>query len=375
MVSNKMKNLSVLAAAGCALLALSAQAEPTTVVNQSFEGTAGAMGTTLNTSTATWTGNGTISEGSVVTSGTLPTGVLATSNAKKLSVQGQVTCAVTADAAPTLVDLMVQIAKPDEALSGLPEGDEGAQFALGVDSDGSLKAYTTGKGSEPSWVDLGVTGTEGSWKRVTLNFDYTAKLCQVIVDGAPALTDYGYVTTNKSVAVAVSKGSWYGLLKNTPTKLASVEVVGSTAIDEMVVKTGADAEPVYPAPAGDNPIPQNWYAKQGIAPVDDPASAPAPDDSGMTIAAKFQTGVSATSGEKFEIKSMEMSGADTSANVTLTVPLMTPAAGRKNVIAVKNLANGKTEDKVIEGTSVQFEVGKADSGVTKFTYQIKNVAK
>lgn len=360
MVLSENKMWCALCASAFALSAMSAN------VSESFE----SGSTVSDLASATWTGNGTIVAHEAAPAGALPTG--AASNTKKLSVQGNVKCTVTADAAPTLVDLMIQIAKPDENLSDPPEGVSDAQFALGVDKDGSLKAYTTGKGSTAGWVDLGVTGTEGSWKRVTLNFDYVAKLCQVIVDGAPALTASGYVTTNKSAAVAVSTGSWYGLL-NTPTQLSSVEVVGSTAIDEMVVKTGADAEPAWPAPAGDNP-PQNWYAKQGIAPVDD-LTTPAPDGSGMTVAAKYQTGVSATSGEKFEIKSMAMSGAADAVKTTLTVPAMTPAADRKNVIVIKDLAAGTTAEQVVTGTSVEIPVSKAASGVTKFTYQIKNVAK
>ncbi|MDO5318166.1 MAG: hypothetical protein Q4G65_06015 [bacterium] len=362
MFSTEKKLLGALCASVFALSAMSAD-----VLSESFE----SGSTVSDLTSAAWTGNGTIVAHDSAPEGALPTAEA--SNTKKLSVQGNVKCTVTADAAPTLVDLMIQIAKPDEALSGAPEGVDGAQFALGVDVNGALKAYTTGKGSTAGWVDLGVTGTEGSWKRVTLNFDYTAKLCQVIVDGVPALTANGYTTSNKAApAAGITTGSWYGLL-NTPTKLASVEVVGSTAIDEMVVKTGADAEPAWPAPSstGEKTIPQNWFAKQGIAPAADAADAP--DGSGMKIAAKYQTGVSATSGEKFEIKSMAMSGATGAVKTTLTAPAMTPAAGRKNVIVINDGTNTTTQDVPASGT-VEINVNKAASGVTKYTYQIKNVA-
>ena len=360
MVLSENKMWCALCASAFALSAMSAD-----VLSESFE----SGSTVSNLTSAAWTGNGTIVAHDSAPEGALPTA--AALNTKKLSVQGNVKCTVTADAAPTLVDLMIQIAKPDEALDGAPEGADGAQFALGVDNEGSLKAYTTGKGSSAGWVTVCARCDEGSWKRVTLNFDYTAKLCQVIVDGAPALTTSGYTTPDrKDPAAGITTGSWYGLL-NTPTKLASVEVIGSTAIDEMVVKTGADAEPAWPAPAGDNP-PQNWYAKQGIAPVAD-LTTPAPDGSGMTVAAKYQTGVSATSGEKFEIKSMAMSGAAGAVKTTLTVPAMTAAAGRKNVIVINDGTNTTTQDVPASGT-VEINVNKADSGVTKFTYQIKNVA-
>lgn len=362
MFSTEKKLLGALCASVFALSAMSAD-----VLSESFE-----SGSTVSDLGSAWTGSGTIvapTSPDTVPTGSLPTG--AASNTKKLSVQGNVKCTVTAAAEPTLVDLMIQIAKPDEALNGAPDG---AQFALGVDVDGALKAYTTGKGGTTAgWVDLGVSGEEGTWKRVTLNFDYTAKLCQVIVDGVPALTANGYTTSNKAApAAGITTGSWYGLL-NTPTKLASVEVVGSTAIDEMVVKTGTDVEPVWPAPAPASGIPpQNWYAKQGIAPVAD-LTTPAPDGSGMTVAAKYQTGVSATSGEKFEIKSMAMSGATGAVKTTLTAPAMTPAAGRKNVIVINDGTNTTTQDVPASGT-VEINVNKAASGVTKYTYQIKNVA-
>ena len=361
MVLSENKMWCALCASAFALSAMSAD-----VLSESFE-----SGSTVSDLGSAWTGSGTIvapTSPDTVPTGSLPTGVA--SNTKKLSVQGNVKCTVTAAEEPTLVDLMIQIAKPDEALDGAPEGADGAQFALGVDKNGSLKAYTTGKGSAPAWVDLGVSGEEGAWKRVTLNFDYTAKLCQVIVDGVPALTTSGYTTPDKKVpAAGITTGSWYGLL-NTPTKLASVEVIGSTAIDEMVVKTGADAEPAWPAPAGDEP-PQNWFAKQGIAPA--AGTATAPDGSGMTVAAKYQTGVSATSGEKFEIKSMAMSGAAGEVKTTLTVPAMTAATGRKNVIVINDGTNTTTQDVPASGT-VDIKVNKAASGVTKFTYQIKNIA-
>ena len=358
MFSTEKKLLSALCAS---VFALSAMSED--VLSESFESDLGSA----------WSGNG----GTIAAhddkkpTGDLPTGAVAASNAKKLSVQGNVKCTVTAAAEPTLVDLMIQIAKPDEALSGAPDGASAAQFALGVDMDGYLKAYTTGKGSSATWVPLCGPFDDGTWKRVTLNFNYDQHLCQVVVDGAPALTTSGYTTPDKKdPAAEITTGSWYGLL-NTPTKLASVEVVGSTAIDEMVVKTGADAEPLWSVPAGDNPIPQNWYAKQGIAPAAGTASAP--DGSGMKIADKYQTGVSATSGEKFEIKAMAMSGAAGAVKTTLTVPAMTAAAGRKNVIVINDGTNTTTND--ISGTSVEISVEKAASGVTKYTYQIKNVAK
>ena len=368
MFSTEKKLLSALCASVFALSAMSSD-----VLFERFE--AGSAVSDLTS--ATWSGNGTIV--APTSPDTVPTGALPTaaaSNAKKLSVQGKVTCAVTADAAPTLVDLMIQIAKPDEALSGAPDGADGAQFALGVDVDGALKAYTTGKGSTAGWVDLGVTGTEGSWKRVTLNFDYTAKLCQVIVDGVPALTASGYTTADKrDPATGITTGSWYGLL-NTSAKLVSVEVIGSTAIDEMVVKTGADAEPAWPAPAaeGDATVPQNWFAKQGIAPAKDAATAP--DGSGMTIAAKYQTGVSATSGEKYEIKAMAMSGAAGAVKATLTVPAMTPPLGHKNVVkfGATPTTMTQTQDIAPGASAVEIPVSKVAEGVTVLYYAIETVA-
>ena len=362
MFSTEKKLLSALCASVFALSAMSAN------VSESFE----SGSTVSDLTSATWTGSGTIVAHDSAPTGALPTS--AASNAKKLSVQGNVKCTVTAAAEPTLVDLMIQIAKPDEALNGAPDGAAGAQFALGVDKDGSLKAYTTGKGSEAGWVSLCGPFEEGTWKRVTLNFDYGKGLCQVVVDGVPALTANGYTTPDKvAPATGITTGSWYGLL-NASTQLASVEVVGSTAIDEMVVKTGADAEPAWPAPSstGEKTIPQNWFAKQGIAPAADAADAP--DGSGMKIAAKYQTGVSATSGEKFEIKAMAMSGAAGAVKTTLTVPAMTAAAGRKNVIVINDGTNTTMQDVPASGT-VEINVNKAASGVTKYTYQIKNVAK
>ena len=79
-----------------------------------------------------------------------------------------------------------------------------------------------------------------------------------------------------------------------------------------------------------------------------------------------------------------MAGEGDALNATLTVPAMTPPekvgetnVGRQNVIVYGSDPNSLTEKKVIPSgeTMVTLTVKKADSGVTKIYYQLKNEEK
>ena len=102
----------------------------------------------------------------------------------------------------------------------------------------------------------------------------------------------------------------------------------------------------------------------------------APDGSGMTVKAKYVTGVSPLGGEKFEIKAMAMSGAAGAVKATLTVPAMTPAAGYKNVVKYGSTptAMTQTQDITAGATEVVLDVAKAE-GATVLYYAIETVAK
>ena len=361
---------------GLAIVAIACGAA-TTVVSQPFATATDDLTTITGAQAGSWSGNGAVTNIAVTQNisvgkpiGGSDTGVLA--------VEGKVTCKGASDAAlssgstPTSVDMLIQIAKPDDALEALD--DATVKFAVGVENDGSIKVYCGSKsGNGNAWRPLITTAQEeGSWHRVSLRFNYSAGLCEVAYDGNPVVTQYGWLTTAKA---GDANGSWYPLVSSS-TGLASVQVVGTTAIDEVLVKTGTDEE-VSPEPAGvvdkgGVEIPRSWFVQNGISATPDTA----PDGSGMSIKDKYLTGVSPTSGEKFEIKSMSMAKVDSAAKATLVVPAMTPALGSSNVIITRNASGAQVgEPKTIESgdTSVVVDAPALNDGKANvYTYELKN---
>ena len=315
-------------AAGCALCAASAMGAAENVVSNSFEDV--AVDTSISGQTG-WEGYGTVTGATYSASSVgFPTG---DTHTKVLAVEGRVTrTATTSTSKPATVDMMVQIATPDDALA-FPSGTDTAdiQIAVGVETDAKLKVYCKNKSGTAGWYALGSTAyTVGSWHRVSFTFDYAHNLCQIRVDGEPILTANGYLTTDV-LNLASADGSWYKLAKDSAGQLASVQVIGSTSIDDLLVKqdTAADAtvNTVLPAlaDAGGNTdgVPNSWIEEQGIS----RATTTAPDGSGMTVAQKYNTGLSVSDGQVFAITDMSMSGT----KVTLTVPAATANVGHNTI--------------------------------------------
>ena len=227
---------------------------------------------------------------------------------------------------PTTVDMMVQVALPDDGLA-FPSGTTTTdiQIAVGVDTNavankGELKIYCKNKGNTADWYSLGAVLDKDSWHRVSFTFDYAHALCQVRLDGEPMMTANGYLTTD-TANLSTTNGSWYKLASSS-TKLVSVQVIGSTSIDDLLVKQDAAADatvndvlPVL-ADASSNQtidgesVPNSWIEQQGI--MRDTATAP--DGSGMGVGEKYAAGYDVSDGKTFGVKTMSMSG--TTATVT-----------------------------------------------------------
>lgn len=296
-----------------------------------------------------------------------------------LSVDGSVTCtAATAENKPATVDMMIQIAKPDEKLV-LPTGEKAddIQIAVGVDTDGSLKAYCKNRDDETGWYALGTTQyAEGAWHRVSFTFDYRNGTCQIRLDGEPLMTTDGYLTSDPKGASAAI-GSWYKLNTATVQKLSSLKVVGSTAIDEVVVKYGEGLGDVQP-PLADiggstaSGVPYQWIAEQGITRA--MAEGDAPDGTGMKVVEKYQAGFDVADGQKLEIKKMTM----TTGGAQLVVPVAQARDGFKNVIEVNKGATVEAERVDIpvgEGTVTVPVPAPNGNTAAKYTYQIKTQTK
>lgn len=379
----KKKILTAALCAGGVVLsaALTAAETETTIVSQPFAQSTDDVAK-LSNERATWAGYGSVTNQNVGYA--KPAGVGSPINGSTdklyLSVDGHVTCtAATEENKPATVDMMIQISRPDEALA-LPPGEETTgdiQIALGVETDGTLKAYCKNRGGVPGWYALGTTEyAEGEWHRVSFTFDYGHGTCQIRLDGEPLMTADGYLTSDPKGASAAI-GSWYKLNTATVQKLSSLKVVGSTAIDEVVVKYGEGLGDVQP-PLADiggstaSGVPYQWIAEQGITRA--MAEGDAPDGTGMKVVEKYQAGFDVADGQKLEIKKMTM----TTGGAQLVVPVAQARDGFKNVIEVNKGATVEAERVDIpvgEGTVTVPVPAPNGNTAAKYTYQIKTQTK
>ena len=372
-----LRNKKVLTALCMGGVALSALAAETVVVQQPFA-TTGDLTQLGGDNPGTWEGYGSVTNQSVGTGYAKSVGkpIATATDTFYLSVDGSVTCtAATAENKPATVDMMIQISRPDEALA-LPSGEttDGIQIALGVETNGTLKAYCRNRGDEPGWYALGTTQyAEGEWHRVSFTFAYTNQTCQIRLDGEPLMTADGYLTSDPEGASAAT-GSWYKLNTATVHKLSSLKVVGSTAIDEVVVKYGEGLGDVQP-PLADGEdktggVPNQWIAEQGI--TREMATGDAPDGTGMKVVEKYQAGFDVADGQKLEITKMTM----TADGAQLVVPVAKAREGFKNVIEVNKGATAERVDiPVGEGTVTVPVPAPNGNTAVKYTYQIKTQTK
>lgn len=376
-----LRNKKILTAALCAggvvlSAALTAAETETTIVSQPFAAVTGDLTQLGGDKPGTWEGYGSVTN---QTAGyAKPAGVGSPINDATdklyLSVDGSVICtAATEENKPATVDMMIQISRPDEALA-LPTGEtttDGIQIAVGVETDGTLKAYCKNRNGVTGWYALGETQyAEGAWHRVSFTFDYGHRTCQIRLDGEPLMTADGYLTSDPKGASAAI-GSWYKLNTATVQKLSSLKVVGSTAIDEVVVKYGEGLGDVLPSLAdiGDSTggVPNQWIAEQGVTRT---VTEKAPDGSDMTVADKYKAGFNVADGQKLEIKKMAVK----IGGVELKVPVAQSPDGYKNVIEVKNGETIVETKDIASGTdTVTAAVPKVgeDGKAVKYTYQIK----
>lgn len=383
MLRNKKILTAALCAGGVVLSAAltAAETETETIVSQPFETVTGDLTQLGGDKPGTWEGYGSVTNQNVGYAKPAGVGSPITNSTDKLylSVDGSVTCkAATTENSPATVDMMIQISRPDEALA-LPSGEtttDDIQIALGVETDGTLKAYCKNRENVTGWYALGTTEyAEGEWHRVSFTFDYGNGTCQIRLDGEPLMTEHGALTSD---GTGGTTGSWYKL-NTTKKNLSSVKVVGSTAIDEVVIKQAdsvADALPDLADIGGSTAsgVPYQWIAEQGITRAQ--AAAPTlPDDSGMSALEKYQTGLPVGDGKTYVITAMSMADENGEVWVTLTVPKMTPSKGRRNVV-VWGTSPDEMNGKIVleaKASAVDLKVVPVGApGVTKVYYQLKN---
>ncbi len=293
---------------------------------------------------------------------------IAGDHTKHLAVDGWVTNTLDNTAGDAQLDMLVKVAKPDEELSGMSDGE--AKFAMAIDLDGKLKYYT---GS--TWAALGNTVyTDDQWIRVAVVYDDAGQKCKVSVDGNACVTEGGYRTASTNVATG---GAWYPLLTSA-TKISSLKVVGTTALDDIKVTHVANNayEPTYNDPTTGAPIttdmaaasgsdvaiPLAWLDKNNI----DVNVADAPDGSGMKVADKYQTGMDPNGGETFAMKNMSMEVVSSTVKATVTVPACTPPSG--SVVKIQTSANKSswTDGATLAPGATSAQLTLQDGNVTYF---------
>ena len=324
---------------------------------QSFEGA--AVNAAVTTLTG-WDGYGTV----VATpeQRNLPAGapLHEAKHTKHLSVEGWVTAAfdTTGDTTDRELEMLVKVAKPDEALSGMTDAD--AKFALAIDMAGKLN-YWTGT----AWAKLSETVyANDAWIRVSIVYDGTKKKCKVAVDGKIAMN---------------GETPWFNVLNQDKATLSSMKVVGTTAIDDVTLaKTRvADYQPSFVGPQGEikqegSQVTLAWLAVNDL-PAKQDVKATATDNSGLTYEQKFILGNKATDGNKFELKSISMSKSDEKVKVTIKAPTFgTPATGF--AAKIQTSVDGATwadGASVKSGENVVIDLPAGTATVTKFRIVVK----
>ena len=372
----KKKILTAALCAGGVVLSAALTAAETTIVSQPFANKTTDLAQLGGDKPGAWAGYGSVTNQNV--GYTKPAGVGSPINGSTdklyLSVDGSVTCtAATAVNKPATVDMMLQIAKPDEVLA-LPSGETTGdiQIALGVENNGKLKVYCKNRDGNTGWYTIDETPhAEGEWHRVSFTFDYKKQTCQIRLDGEPLMTANGYLTSDPAGASA-GTGSWYKLNTTTVQKISSLKVVGSTAIDEVVIKQAESGKvtDVLPALADakseTDGVPNAWIAEQGVTRA---VKEKAPDGSNMTVADKYKAGFTVADGKKLEITKMAVKAG----GVELKVPVAQSPDGYKNVIEVKNGESIVEAQVIASGTDTVTAVVPTvqDGKAVKYTYQIK----
>lgn len=255
-----------------------------------------------------WTGDGELETAET----TAPTGygypTTAATHAKVLAVSGTVTRDTTdvSDAGvpnANVFDMMVKVARPDETPNGYNSSNP--QFAIYFDTDGNLKLYCkeTSDGSANS-VSLG-NFAEDEWLRLTVAVDYSKSSLVVATNGVLTASTYYLANTPQSQTAGVT----------------NVNVIGTTAIDDFVAKSGT-FEPYAQVDSSGNAattggLPAAYMSKYSKS----SASETVGGGSSLTVAQAYAAGVAPDEGATFAIEEASYDGN----NLTLTFPGDWPA--------------------------------------------------
>lgn len=265
---------------------------------------------TFESTTVSWTGDGELETATT----TAPTGYgypTTATHTQVLAVSGTVTRNTTdvSDAGvpnANVFDMMVKVARPDKTPDDYNSSNP--QFAIYSDTNGALKLYCkeTSSGSATS-VTLG-NFEDGAWLRLTVAVDYSKSSLVVATNGVLTASTYYLANTPQSQSAGVT----------------NVNVIGTTAIDDFVAKSGT-FEPYAQvdssgsaAVAEGSTVPSAYLTRFGKSGVNETIANSKPT---MTVAQAYAAGVAPDEGATFAIEEASYDGN----NLTLTFPGDWPA--------------------------------------------------
>ena len=322
-----------------AAIALSGGAFATEGISESFEGK--TVGDTLTTSTISGlTGNGTYASGGAETAPAagFPITTASTHNTA-LEIAGTVT--YTESGTPTTeasqVDFMFKVEPTDELED--PSGDD-IRVALAVGTNAAntttapIKLWCkTASDGAAAWVDLAPAVTTGSWVRATLVLDYSEHKCSVSLNGDPALNG-----TSK----------WFYFANNGGSYVASITMVGSTMVDDLLVTHtalnsyeipgGGTAVPGVPA---GSPVTYADLNKYGVTVADAVEDNDISGCGAGKISDKITAGLDPKSATKFEMQTMTSTSATAA---TITFPGNKGASGYEVTATADKAGTGTVLD-------------------------------
>ncbi len=285
---------------------------------------------TFESTMDSWTGDGELETAET----TEPTGygypISDAAHTKVLAVSGTVTRGTMGVSNANVFDMMVKVAKSDETPDDYNSSNP--QFAIYSDTNGALKLYCkeTSSGSATS-VTLG-NFEDGAWLRLTVAVDYSNSSLVVATNGVLTASTYYLANAPQSQAAGVT----------------NVNVIGTTAIDDFVAKSGT-FEPYAQvtaegtaAVAEDSTVPSAYLAKSGKSSVSETIVNSSPS---MTVAQAYTAGVAPVAGATFAIEEASYDGN----NLTLTFPGDWPAG----TYTVKYGATSECADEVNIATATK----------------------
>ncbi len=246
----KMNHMLCAAAICCASLAL--YADP--IASDDFEDGSVPSG---------WSGDAAVSNLTYTYTQAVGLPLTSSTHAKVLWVDGTAERAYTdSDSASRTIDLvMMAESLPDDEL---PDADGDEQFRVAFDTNGCINLYHQ-YDSANRWTQLSTTQyPEGTWVRITLNIVYPASssdyaACQVVVDGSPCVTEYGYRKSD----LATASGSWYKAATN-GVKISAVDFTGVGGVDDILLAE-TSSYTASGSTATTNGVEYSWLAERGIA--------------------------------------------------------------------------------------------------------------